>query len=148
MRLRFSLRLAFVVTAVAAIALYMLYVRPTAIAKRFVTAIEQRDLETAKSCFHDQNLWVFDRGFRPTASVDLIYAELLPREWADIWACRRRIIFRVAYHEDTDGRHIEWTQDTDVVAHINGLHAVDFPKRVLLFPQAPRRFPPDQTLLP
>jgi len=128
MRLRFSLRLVFVALTLVAVALYTLFVRPTLLAERFVTAIEQRDYATAKLLLQSKNFWKVAE--RPKqGNVDFIYAELHPREWGDVWACKRRVIFRVAFHEDTDGRHVDWTTDIDVVAHITGLEAAYFINR-------------------
>src|SRR6185437_13165793 len=81
-----------------------------------------------KALLLDTKFWVFDHGPKLFSSVDRIYVDVLPRDWNDIWSGRRRIAFRVAYHEVTDyGGHINWTRDSDVVARINGVEATDLP---------------------
>ena len=150
MRLRFSLRLVFVSVTLVAVAIYWLVARPTILANRFVAAITERDYESAMSLLTNKTLWVFDHGPGRTAVVDRIYTEVLPRESTDIWMCRRRIIFRVAYHDDTEDRHVEWTEDTDIVARPIGLVASEFPRKAMLFMRSkmPARQRADQALLP
>ena len=122
MRLRFSLRLILVGITLAALALYWLFVRPTQLANRFVAAIKARDYETARSLLHE-DFWAFPP--QTPLRVDFIYAEVRPREWNDIWHLQRRLILRVACHTDeSNGQHIEWTDDTDVVARILGLEII------------------------
>jgi hypothetical protein len=150
MRLRFSLRLAFVVLTVSALALYWLVARPTILANRFIAAITAHDYESAMCLLTSKTLWEFDHGPGRSAVIDRIYTEVLPRESIDIWMCRRRIIFRVAYHDDTEARHVEWTEDTDVVAGPSGLVASEFPRKAMLFMRSeiPVRHRADQALLP
>jgi hypothetical protein len=149
-KLRFSLRLVFFSVTLVGVAIYWLVARPTILANRFVAAITARDYELATSLLTNKTLWVFDHGPGRTAVVDRIYTEVLPREPADIWMCRRRIIFRVAYHDDTEGRLVEWTEDTDVVARPSGLVASEFPRKAMLFMRSktPARHRADQALLP
>lgn len=122
MRLRFSLRLLFVVVALSAFALYGLFVRPTVLAERFVDAVQQRDFATADSLLAGNDFWAFKRP--PNGEINRIYAEVMPRQWSDIWRFQRRIILRVVRREDKDGGHVEWTEDTDVVAGIRSLKIV------------------------
>jgi hypothetical protein len=134
-RPRFSLKLAFIALTLAAIAIYALVVRPTQLANRFVAAVEARDYDSIGALLPIETLWPFDRSTRRTAVVDLIHADVLPRDWSDVLAARRRIVFRVAYHDDTEGRYVAWTEDTEIVARPTGLHAADFSKRAALFPR-------------
>jgi hypothetical protein len=135
----------------SALAHYLLIARPTILANRFVLAIMAHDYELATSLLTNKSLWMFDHRLERTAVVDRIYTEVLPREWKDIWMCRRRIIFRVAYHDDTEARHVEWTEDTDLVARPNGLVASEFPRKAMLHmrrSEVPARHRANQTLLP
>jgi hypothetical protein len=149
-KLRFSLRLVFVAFTLLAAALYWCIVRPTILANRFVAAITAHDYELGMSLLTKKTLWVFDHGPQRTAVVDRIYTEVLPRESTDIWMCQRRIIFRVAYHDDTEGRHVEWTEDTDIVAGPTGLVASEFPRKTMLYMRSEMaaRHRADQALLP
>jgi hypothetical protein len=150
MKLRFSLRLVFVVFTLSAATLYWCIARPTILANRFVAAITAHDYELAMSLLTGKTLWVFDHGPGRTAVVDRIYTEVLPRESTDIWSCRRRIIFRVAYHDDTEARHVEWTEDTDIVAGPTGLVASEFPRKAMLYMRSemPARQRADRAHLP
>ena len=125
MRLRFSIRWLLVLIAAAATLCYVLFVRPTVLAHRFVDAVKGGDYETAKSLLldEDKNVWVFRRS-QAAISLDRLYAEVLPHEWSDIWRLRRRLLLRPSFHEDSDSRHIEWTEDLDLVSHIHGLQIV------------------------
>jgi hypothetical protein len=118
---RYSLRAMFVVVTISAIALYWFVARPTVLANRFVSAIEARDYETAKSLLVDKNVWVFEHGPKLFAVVDVIYAELLPRDWSDLLACRRRLIFRVVDTEFTSGGRVESYSDSEGVADLSGI---------------------------
>jgi hypothetical protein len=122
LQLRFSIRWLLVLIAATATLCYVLFVRPTVMAYRFVEAIEQREYATARGLLRLDN---YRYGILPplsdTESINFAYAEVLPREWSDIWALQRRLILRIRRHDDSDRRHIEWTHDWDVVARINCL---------------------------
>ena len=121
MRPRFSIRWLFVIVTLSAVALYALFVRPTVFANRFVKSIEQRDFEDAYGLFREDPPLIAGRPILPSRSIALLYAEVLPREWSDIWSFQRRILFRVGFQDDSNGRHVEWTEDTEIVANIDGL---------------------------
>ena len=132
MRLRFSVRVLLVAVALLAASCYLLFVRPSLLAERFVAAVNARDYRVAESLLKPQrfrsgaNLVAYytSPSAEPTTKAVLIYAEVLPREWNDIWSFRRRVIFRVAFHDDADGRHIEWAEDTRLVVGFDGVRAV------------------------
>ncbi len=108
-----------VVVAVVAGALYFGCVRPTMIAQRFVAAVMRRDYAAASQMAGDER-WqtvVQPHGQR----ADWVYAELVPREWADWWRCERHIILRVSQHSDHDGGYRDWTKDSDVIAGPTGV---------------------------
>jgi hypothetical protein len=127
MRPRFSIRLLLVVITASATLCYVLFVRPTVLAQRFVDAVNERDYQTARSLLRSdfysfRDFFAFYiPGKRSDRSAALIYAEVLPREWGDLWSFQRRFIFRVGLQDDSDGRHIEWTEDTEMVAFIDGV---------------------------
>lgn len=119
MRPRFSLRLILVVVALSAGALYFGCVRPTMVAQRFVAAVMRRDFVAASQLAGDDR---WQAVVQPNGSrADWVYAELVPREWADCWRCERHIILRVSQHSDHDGGYRDWTEDTDVVAGPTGV---------------------------
>jgi hypothetical protein len=152
-RIRFGIRLLLVVTAALAGALYVLYVRPTSIANRFVVAVMRHDYHTAKSLVTGRELWGLDDGI---GNVDQVYAEVLPPDWEDIRKCQRKVIFRLIQHQEEGGKRVDWTDDTDLVAEFNGVKiatpvidlstlapvVIEFPSR-----NDPIRVP-DYTLLP
>jgi hypothetical protein len=115
----FSLRGLMLVTAVVAIGTYWFVVRPTAIANRFVTAVEKTDFDGAKSLMGDDE--ILSTGSKLNRRVDRIYAEVLPREWEDIWRSQRQIILQFACHEDKEGAHVEWTEDYELIADPSGI---------------------------
>jgi hypothetical protein len=121
-RLRFTIRWLLALIAASATLCYVLFVRPTVVAHRFVEAIKQRDYATARSLFRpDSDLSGILSPLSGTESISFAYAEVLPQEWSDIWALERRLILRIRRQDDRDGRHIEFTEDWDVVAHIRAL---------------------------
>jgi hypothetical protein len=116
-RIRFTIRLMFVITAVLAVTLYILFVRPTLIANRFVARIMSRDYPTVNSLLVSHEMPGLDD---ETGTVEKIYAEVLPREWEDICKCQRKIVVRFIHHQDEGGRRVDWTSDIDLVAGFNG----------------------------
>jgi hypothetical protein len=106
--------------AASATLCYVLFVRPTVMAHRFVEAVAARDFDTVESLL-GHRLVVLKTD---SQSVDRVYAEVLPREWSDVWALQRRLLLRISFHEDKEGRHIEWTEDTEYVADINSVKLV------------------------
>jgi hypothetical protein len=124
-RLRFSIRWLLVLIAATAALCYVLFVRPTVMAHRFVEAVKHRDYATARGLLRLDN---YRYGILPplsdTESISFAYAEVLPQEWSDIWSLQRRLILRIRHQDDSDGRHLEFTEDWDVVAHVRTLELV------------------------
>jgi hypothetical protein len=131
MRRRFSIRMLFVGIAIVAAILYALVARPTMHAQSFVAAIAQQDYGRAGTMLLRHSDWV--RVVRPLNSekADRIYAELQPREWADVWNCRRRIRVTVSRHSEKSGGYADWTEDSELVAGPRGLEVV-FPAAIQL----------------
>jgi hypothetical protein len=115
---RFSLRLVFFAFTLSAAVLYWCIARPTILANRFVAAVNNHDFASAKALLPD--FWLFNPRSGATPP-DMVYAEVFPREWTDLQMFQRRIILRVGRHRDTHGQHVEWTEDTDMVARPQGL---------------------------
>ena len=125
MRPRFSIRLVLVVAALLATASYVLFVRPANVAHRFVEAVNEQDFTAARSLLIDQDFWLFDDDSGDARkSVYRIYAEVVPREWPDIWSLQRRVLVRVMRRDDTGGQRVDWTEDIDMVAHISGMEVI------------------------
>ena len=112
-----------VITLVCA-GLYAGIVRPTSLAQRFVVAVMQHDFDRAGSMLRTRSDWV--RIARPDGSekADRIYAELQPREWGDVWNCRRRIRVTVSRHSEKSGAYVDWTEDSELIARPQGLEVV------------------------
>jgi hypothetical protein len=127
MRPRFTIRLALVSIAILAASSYVLFVRPSNLAQEFVNAVNQRDYSQAESLLKTENssprsLFTFyPTPVEFSKSTTMIYAEVLPREWRDIWSFQRRFILRVAFKDTTNGRLVEWVEDTQMVAFIDGV---------------------------
>lgn len=93
MRPRFSLRWLLIAFAFSGFVFYLLFVRPTAIATRFVAAVENGDVDLQKSFYPSdqlQNQAYLSAAQRfndfRTASMSIE-----PRTWKDFVNCRRRI---------------------------------------------------------
>ena len=112
-----------------AVVLYVLYVRPTLTANRFVAAVMRCDFSTANSLLVGLELPGLDD---ESGKIEQIYAEVLPREWEDICKCQRKIVVRHVHHQEEGGRRVDWTSDTDLVAGFHGrvltTLAIDFSK--------------------
>ena len=125
MRLRFSIRWLMVLVAAMALVCYVLFVRPAVLAQRLVNAVHSRDYETAKSLVLNTDAWPLNnQSVDGELSVDSAYAEVLPRDWSDIWALRQRLILRVLRRDNSNGRQIRWAEDCDMLARVHGVQIV------------------------
>lgn len=124
MRPRFSLRMFLIAFTVATVALYVTVVRPDKMADRFVVAAMQQNNEAVERLMSDEQStveWNHAVGREQSSKLDRVYAEVLPREWQDLWRAQRRIILRTARHSNQNSNFVDWTEDTDVVAAVRGL---------------------------
>ncbi len=133
MRARFSLRFMLVAFALLAAALYLHVVRPTALARKFVTAVSRQDFDTARELMIGDDGWSGivrpENGPKP----DRVYAEVMPWEWQDMWRGQRRIVLTIARHNGSIGRngaYVDWTEGTDLVAGPRGLVEIQSPVNV------------------
>ncbi len=124
MKVRFSLRVILVATAILSVLLYAGVVRPSYLANRFVAAVNDQDMDSVDAFLNNEE-WravtnvglTRDRATR----TDHIYADLFPRDLGDWVGCRRRIVLRIARHMDTNGQHVEWSEDIDLVSRATGI---------------------------
>jgi hypothetical protein len=123
-RFRFSLRGVLVAATVCAVLLYLGVARPTMLANRLVAAANAQDMDAVDALVAEKDWREEDEGGLPRDRAtrrDHIYADLFPRDWSDWLGCRRRIVLRIARHRDTNGQHVEWTQDIDFVSSATGI---------------------------
>jgi hypothetical protein len=150
MRPRFSLRIVFATVCLSALALYWYVVRPSTIANRFVAAVNSHDFASAQSLV-EGDLWPLSPPHNDrTRTVDLVYAEAFPREWTDLLKFERRLILRVGCHSDANGQHVEWTEDTDLIAGVMGIQ-IELPEFHFNSPMIqspPRKHRPPPPALP
>src|SRR4051812_19576028 len=84
--LKFSLRRLLILTGLVAVLLYVLYLRPTAVAKQFIHKIEtSTDLESVSTQY-------FAKMRTDGASVE---GDLQKRTWIDVVECRQRFAIRM-----------------------------------------------------
>jgi hypothetical protein len=91
--LRFSLRRLLILTGLVAVMLYVLYLRPTVIAKQVIQEVQTvTDLKPLSEKYFSGVL------FRDGETLQ--GCDLEPRTWADIFACRQRFTVRMmgTYH--------------------------------------------------
>jgi hypothetical protein len=128
MQLRLSLRRMFFAFALVTYFFYLFAVRPTALANRFVAAVQRHDYASARALLLPDDVgmsWeVGSLSAMSAPSIDAIYVEVLPCEWHDVLTATRRVILRVARRSDEKGRHTEWTEDTEIESLPNGLKVV------------------------
>lgn len=124
MQPRFSLRLMLVIFTLAAVSLYVFIVRPTQLANRFVAAIQGENFTAAHELLGEDDWRISkvegqlqDR----VGAIDRVFIEVFPCEWSDVVACRRRLLLRTARHDETDGRYVDWTDDTEITAGVCGV---------------------------
>jgi hypothetical protein len=100
------MRLILIVVAISGVTFYVLFVRPTVVANKFVSAIERNDYSWVENSVWDLNFTHVD-------------AKVLPREWSDIWRFQRRIALELRCFGDTYGKPRSWwTERWDVIAGI------------------------------
>jgi hypothetical protein len=107
------MRVLLAVVALSGVALYVLIVRPTVVAKRLVKSVEQGDHEAAYELFPNPPQGVDAKGTGP--SLLRMYAEIVPRDPNNRWTLERRVLLRLHFLDDTGGRYVDWTEDFDVV---------------------------------
>ncbi len=136
MRPKFSLRHTLILIAIVSIALYVFVDRPTQLANKFTAAVANKDFATARALMVDPAAW--DCILHPPQSFepDNVYVDLMPRDWRDVCAVRRRIALRVSRHNNHPGRYIDWTEDNEIVARIRGLEPDTSNNLNLAFPKA------------
>ena len=82
-RLRFSTRWVFICLTVVSVLLYLLYIRPAAVANRFARAIQDAGRVDLQK--------VSDRYFAGVNTKDVtIHSLIEPRSWSDVFSCRQR----------------------------------------------------------
>lgn len=115
---RFSLRRFLVFTAVVAVALYVLILRPPALAKKFAQDLEGR----AQVNFKAVGKKYF--GGWPTAGSHLEF-ELRPRSWRDVLRCRQEFPMRLVGPPDPD--NVRLLSVRDFLASPIGVSELDLP---------------------
>ena len=101
-RLRFSLKWILVFFAFFGFACYLLFVRPTVLAERFVNLIQSNEYREAESlCVSDSRRF---SEYVKSESV-VVTVQLHARTWNDIWKMRRRMWVRVIPMSNGDGRN-------------------------------------------
>jgi hypothetical protein len=109
--------------AVVAAGLYVSVVRPTTLARRFASAADRGDFVALNALLQEKH-WKIQRLDGKLSdrvgTIDHVYVEVIPWEWADLWHLRRRLIFRTARHTDDGSRYVDWTEDDEVVAGVFG----------------------------
>ena len=104
MAIRFSLRRLMAVTALVALLIYMLLLRPTAVAKRFA-----RDMEiAAQTDFKSVSKQYFDNMRTDKSSLE---GRLRPRNWSDVLGCRQIFHIRVERRTDTENQWLVSQRD-------------------------------------
>jgi hypothetical protein len=87
LRLRFSIRWLLIAFTVATVVFYMLWVRPTQIAHRFVRAIEAGNYQLAASLLKNGDVYSITSNY----SEAVCQPQISQRTWADTWHMRRSI---------------------------------------------------------
>src|SRR5262245_24599492 len=93
MRIRYSLRLLLVATTLVAIGLYVLIIRPTAIANRFIDAVQRQHYDEAESVCVSVEQGSFQKIWKgAVANNRKVNATLMPRQPKDMWAFQRSLL--------------------------------------------------------
>lgn len=92
---RFSLKWLLIAFAILGVALYVAFIRPTALANRFVFLVDHDESQKAESLFIEPRK-PFDSGFGELPPP-VVRANLLPRTWEDVFAMQRRLEVKVTW---------------------------------------------------
>jgi hypothetical protein len=100
-RPQISLRWLLILFTVLSVSFYVLFIRPTALAKRFVRATNSGDFSALKtmsagssgSMLEDLQSWHKDFTFENCK----VSAEVKPRTWRDIYMFRRKVNLHIAF---------------------------------------------------
>lgn len=120
LRPHFSLRWLMLVFTISSIALYLLFVRPTVLAKQFATAINEADgdeLETVS--LRGISLKTRMSSIAPSVTYSSTnvraMASLAPQTWRDVWRFRRIVRVEIAAREDASLDKFRWSSLATVV---------------------------------
>jgi hypothetical protein len=94
MRPRFSLRWLLIAFAIFSVCLYVLFIRPTVLAERFVAAINRGEADPYDVVQRPQLA-----ASRPTDNKTVV-ARVLPRTWSDILHARRELGATITWFND------------------------------------------------
>jgi hypothetical protein len=94
MRLRYSIRVLLVATAIVAAGCYWLML-PTIMAKRFIRAVDTADYALADNCFRDVKDRIFE-SYNQKFWTFQLQADLAPSSATQIWRGERQINFHLA----------------------------------------------------
>ncbi len=126
MRPRFSLRWLLGAVTLASVFLYLLFVRPTVVAQRFVDSVNQADYhELARLTLNGAPLKARLEGIAPRvtySSTNLkATASLDPRTWRDVWRFQRIVRVEVSAREDASRLRYRWSSLATVVVKLTSV---------------------------
>jgi hypothetical protein len=98
---RFSVRLLLIAFAILSALLYLSVVRPTAVASRFIRAIEEHNYNLAASMLDGGDIAAIATNYSESTSDP----ELVPHSWSDIWHVRRSITVNSYAFKKYHNRH-------------------------------------------
>lgn len=125
-RFRFSLKLLFIAFAVLSVSFYVLFIRPTVIANRFVSALNRGDVKVFESLADGVQEKLIDLLHQQDKNIKFedvkFSAEIKPQSWRDIYKCRRTVWAYLSYSMD---RNPNAKLRVYLVAENGGLRADD-----------------------
>src|SRR5262245_2228265 len=104
-RFRFSLRRFLLLIAVFDVLFYFLFVRPTVLANHVLSLVEKGDLEALSKLgveipkTHKYFSTNGEHYIEVHNTYNSIEGRIQPRQWSDVWHCRRRVEIKTNYSE-------------------------------------------------
>lgn len=114
MRPRFSLRWLLILFAVLSVVLYLLFIRPTVNANRFVDEFEESSDAAIGSFGNKTLIQVFENEVNPVRVL------IEPRTWHDVWQSQRRIRFQTV-RPDPKYAYEAWVDTIQLRATVTGM---------------------------
>jgi hypothetical protein len=114
------MRLLMIAVTLSAIACYWAFIRPTSIAQRFVSAVQENNYQQAEAFCVESNNRFLSETLADIGDSE-VKVRILPRKWGDVWKLQRRVSLQVIPKEPRPNSKLLVGCQSDLVATAGGI---------------------------